>query len=46
MSFDAIYSYLIGLTWFFLASWVLLLATAYIIAFNSDWIQKITKDTK
>lgn len=40
MSFDAMYSYLIGLTWFFLGSWVVLLATAYIMAFNGDWSQE------
>lgn len=38
MSFDEIYSYLIGLTWFFLGGWVVLLATAYLMAFNNDGI--------
>jgi hypothetical protein len=36
MSFDAVYSYLIGLTWFFLGGWVLLLATAYVLVFTGD----------
>jgi hypothetical protein len=42
MSFDVMYSYLIDLTWFFLGGWVVLLATAYILAFNGDWMHQIT----
>jgi hypothetical protein len=46
MSFDAVYSYLIDLTWFFLVGWIVLLASAYVMAFNSDWIQRITRNFK
>ena len=35
MSFDVLYSYLIDLTWFFLGSWVVLLATAGVVAFSN-----------
>lgn len=35
MSFDVLYSYLIDLAWFFLGSWVVLLATAGIVAFSN-----------
>jgi hypothetical protein len=33
MDFDLVYSYLIGSTWFFLGSWVVLLVTAGAVAF-------------
>jgi hypothetical protein len=33
MNVDVVYSYLIDSTWFFLASWVVLLLTAGVIAF-------------
>jgi len=46
MSFDALYSYLIEATWLFLGSWIVLLTAAYVIAFNSDWFEKIGKDPK
>jgi hypothetical protein len=46
MSSDTMYSYLIDLTWFFLASWVVLLATACLIAFNGDSIQEQSSSTK
>jgi hypothetical protein len=42
MSFDAMYSYLIDLAWFFLGGWVVLLAAAYIMAFSSDWMHQTT----
>jgi len=34
MDVDLLYSYLIDSTWFFLGSWVVLLATAGLIAFT------------
>jgi len=43
MNPDALYSYLIDLTWFFLTSWIVLLATAYVMAFNDNWLQRITR---
>jgi hypothetical protein len=46
MSADALYSYLIDLTWFFLTSWIVLLATACLIAFNGDWLQRTTRGPK
>lgn len=46
MSTDALYSYLIGVTWFFLASWVVLLTTACLIAFNGDWLERTTREPK
>ncbi|HYA23451.1 MAG TPA: hypothetical protein VEF05_04780 [Terriglobales bacterium] len=46
MSFDVAYSYLIDLTWFFLGGWVLLLATAYVLAFTGDGIGGTAKDDK
>jgi len=36
MSFDVVYSYLIDLTWFFLGSWVVLLAAVYVLAFAGE----------
>jgi hypothetical protein len=46
MSFDEAYSLLIALTWFFLGSWVVLLATASVLAFTGDRIRETAKDTK
>jgi hypothetical protein len=46
MSVDAVYSYLIDLTWFFLGSWVVLLAAAYVVAFAGDRIHGSAKDGK
>jgi hypothetical protein len=46
MSFDVIYSYLIDLTWFFLGSWVILLAAAYFAAFSRDGIHERAKGMK
>jgi hypothetical protein len=46
MSFDALYSYLIDATWLFLGSWIVLLAAASIVAFNSDWPEKAGKNAK
>jgi hypothetical protein len=46
MSFDVVYSYLIDLTWFFLGSWVVLLATASVLAFTGDQIRKTAKYTR
>jgi hypothetical protein len=36
MTFDTMYSCLIDLTWFFLGSWVVLLVSAYVLAFSKD----------
>ncbi|HXZ31906.1 MAG TPA: hypothetical protein VEH30_06465 [Terriglobales bacterium] len=46
MSSDVLYSYLIDLTWFFLSSWVVLLAAACLVAFNGDWLQRTTRNLK
>jgi len=46
MSFDVVYSYLIDLTWFFLGSWVALLAAAYVLAFPGDQMRSTSKDAK
>jgi hypothetical protein len=46
MSFDAAYSYLIDLTWFFLGGWVLLLATAYVLAFADDRTRETAKSNR
>ena len=46
MSFDSLYSYLIDATWLFLGSWIVLLTAAYILAFNSDWSEKASKNAK
>lgn len=46
MSFDVAYSYLIDLTWFFLGGWILLLMTAYILAFAGDRIAEMVKGKK
>jgi len=46
MSFDLAYSYLIDLTWFFLGGWILLLATACVLAFTSDPIREAAKGAK
>ena len=45
MSFDLAYSFLIALTWFFLGSWVVLLATAYVLAFTGDRLPTTTGDS-
>jgi hypothetical protein len=46
MSFDSLYTYLIDATWLFLGSWIVLLAAAYIAAFNGDGSDKIRKNAK
>jgi hypothetical protein len=42
MSVDAIYSYLIDLTWLFLGSWVTLLLTAGVMVFAPDWPTRLS----
>jgi len=46
MSFDAAYSYLIDLTWFFLGGWVLLLVMAYVLAFIADELPETVRNTR
>ena len=46
MSFDVMYTYLIDLTWFFLGSWIVLLAAAYLLAFPGDRIRESPKDSR
>jgi hypothetical protein len=46
LTFDSMYSYLMDVTWFFLGTWVVLLTTASIVAFSSDWPQTTGKATK
>jgi len=37
MNVEVLYSYVIGSTWCFLVSWVVLLLAAYVVAFHQDW---------
>lgn len=46
MSFDAVYSYLMDLTWFFLGGWILLLATAYFLVFTGDRARRAVRDDR
>lgn len=36
MNIDVVYAWLIDSTWLFLGSWVVLLLTAYVVAFRHD----------